>query len=117
MNEIDVISTLISSGILIGDVNYLTPSSNVVAVQAEQPEGLDKLITFENFDVFTAEPSEFLPPVNVETFFYSNQPIYVDALDVFSASTSGVIQVGGTGHVHSIARTKHIRRLDEEPTF
>ncbi|TGB05260.1 spore germination protein GerPE [Halobacillus salinus] len=115
LNELDVISTLIASGILIGDVYSISPSSNAVAVQAESPEQLDKLIDFDNFDIFAKEPSYFLQPLNLNAFSYSTKPICVDAVDVTSISTSSIVQIGGVDHVHSRSRIKHIRRLEEEP--
>ncbi|WP_079480669.1 spore germination protein GerPE [Halobacillus salinus] len=115
VNEVDVISTVISSGLLIGDVFSISPSSNAVAVQAESPERLDKLIDFDNFDIFSREPSFFLQPINLNAFSYSAKPICVDTVDVTSISTSSIVQIGGVDHVHSRSRIKHIRRLEEEP--
>lgn len=114
VNEIDVISTLIASGLLIGDVYSIQPSSNAVAVQAEGPERLDEIIDFDQFDIFSREPSFFLQPVNLNAFSYSTKPINVNTVDITSISTSSVVQIGGVDHVHSRSRIKHIRRLKEE---
>ncbi len=114
VNEVDVTSTAIASGILIGDAYRVSPTANVLAVQVEDPEVLFERYDFSDFSVFSMHPSPELPPIGIHSFSYHERPIYVDSLNVIGASTSGVIQVGGIDHVDSISRTKHIRRVEEE---
>lgn len=113
VKDVDVYELIIASGVSIGDVHRLAPQAYVLAVQVEEPETLSDLYSFEDFPVFSKQPSTPLPSLNVNTFFYQNNPIYVNSIFVNSLSSAGVLQIGGTNHVDSLVRVKHIRILKE----
>ncbi len=111
---IEILSVLIASGLLIGDLFRFAPSAKVLAVQKEGPYFIKEEVDFKNYSLFSRLPSPPLPPVNVETFQYNNAPIQVDELFVLGVSTTSLVQVGGIEHIDAKARIKHFRILQED---
>ncbi|SFG00906.1 spore germination protein PE [Halobacillus alkaliphilus] len=114
VDEIDITSALISSHFSIGDVHRASPWSKVLAVQKEGSEFVSDTFNFEDFPIFSLQPTSPLPPITISSFHYQNQAIYVNDIHVTGVSTSGIVQVGGIEHIDSISRTKHIRVLSDE---
>ncbi|RWZ55190.1 spore germination protein GerPE [Halobacillus fulvus] len=113
VEDAEFISVLIASGILIGDVHRVSPVSYVIAVQEEKPPLLAERLSFEQFSVFSMEPSPPLEPVYVQSYSYHNQAIGIDSIRVIGVSTSSLFQIGGVDHVDTTSRIKHIRLLKE----
>ncbi|MFQ3543823.1 spore germination protein GerPE [Halobacillus rhizosphaerae] len=111
---IDVLSTIIASGFLIGDLYRFAPSAKVLAVQKEGPSLIKDEADFKNYSLFSRLPTPPLRSVNVETFQYNNAPIQVDELFVIGVSTTSLMQIGGIEHIDSKARVKHFRILQED---
>lgn len=116
VHEVDVISFAIASGFIVGDVHSLTPRAKVLAVQIEAPEVLTDLYDFKDFPIFSLTPSPPLAPVRLQSYSYQNCPILVESVEVIGFSSSAVLQIGGTDHIDSEARIKHVRVFRGEPT-
>jgi len=114
VDEIDITSGLIASHISIGDVYRASPWSKVLAVQKEGSEFVSDTFNFEDFPVFSVQPTSPLPPITVPSYNYQNQAIYVNDIHITGVSTAGIVQVGGIEHIDAVSRTKHIRLLSDE---
>lgn len=114
VDTIDIISLLIASGALIGDVFRVAPDSKVLAVQKEGSEFISDTFNYEDYSVFSIESTPPLAPVQIRTFHYHDNPIQVDDIDIKGVSTAGVFQVGGIDHIDAKSRTKHLRLLSDE---
>ncbi|WP_066187009.1 MULTISPECIES: spore germination protein GerPE [Gracilibacillus] len=115
VQQLKLDSLAYSSILQIGDTSFTEPSVNVIAVQKEGGISSDKSFSFED-DSFFQQSIPFLPNYSLT---YGDHHmlcprIDIHSLDVSAASSSAVIQLGNSQHVHSIARLKHIRIVDPD---
>ncbi|UOQ92795.1 spore germination protein GerPE [Halobacillus shinanisalinarum] len=113
--NVHVKSVTISSELLIGDLDRLTPTSRAIAVQREAPEVIEENADFDDYPIFKRELSPPLSPLSLPTtFHHNNNEICVGSFHCLGASTASAIQIGGTNYVDALSRVKHIRILNDE---
>ncbi len=112
VKHIKVISLRTDAIIHIGDVAYIHPSTNVLAVQREIPifyENEGDLTKFSLFSQPIPQPSmkDTVPMnvINISPF------IKVKRIKIQGVAASAIFQVGSRKWVSSEARVKHIRQL------
>lgn len=107
-----IISVVYSSIVHIGDSTAITPVSNILAVQREEPGKSGEEATFKDFLIF----QQPMPKVYVTKRPHAeiiNRSRYIDVGNIYiiGMSTSAVLHVGNTHFIDSEARVKHIRKL------
>ncbi|UOR13176.1 spore germination protein GerPE [Halobacillus amylolyticus] len=113
--SVHVNSFTISSGFLIGDLERLTPTSRVIAIQRENPEVIEENADFNSYPIFQRELPPLLPPLSLPSVFHHHRnEICVDSVTSFGASTASTIQIGGISYIDAHSRVKHIRVLSDE---
>ncbi|MRH44183.1 spore germination protein GerPE [Aquibacillus halophilus] len=104
-----------SSMFEIGDANTFTPTSRVIAVQKEGGVETDEGFEFDQYELFSQEPSNVPDSLTVQQKNYHHNPnIHVENIDVKGISASSIAQLGSLNHIDSVSRIKHIRILEKE---
>ncbi|MBM4764197.1 spore germination protein GerPE [Bacillus sp. B15-48] len=113
VTELEVNSVAIASVLHIGDSKIIHGDSRALAVQRQAEIFYGNEGHF-NFPIFT-EPVP-LPPIeeDVQMFRQNYNPVIkIRKVDIIGISSSAVVQLGNTGHITMLNRTKHIRQLLE----
>lgn len=115
VKSLNVISAIIGSTIQIGDCTHIDGTIHALAVQRNSARLYPYDNDFKDYDIFS-EPSQFPMITEPLQICYQNPHprIDVDHIHVTAASTSSVIGIGNTRHVHMISRIKHIRQIYQE---
>lgn len=114
VNHIRLIELGIASVLQIGDTNKIESKSFALAVQREEELYFGNEGSFK--DPVFSEPIP-LPPIQEQVNMVKhdgNPVIKVGSIRMTAASSSAVIQLGNTCHIHAEARVKHIRHLLKE---
>ncbi|WP_071459108.1 spore germination protein GerPE [Bacillus massilinigeriensis] len=112
VNNLKVLSLIISSVIEIGDTVSVHGTLKALAVQREKELFFGNEGNFSTFRTFT-EPI-MIPPIPEEMPFIRRDlrpNIYVNNIHILGMSSSSVLQIGNAQDIKMEARVKHIRQL------
>lgn len=107
--------TDVSSCLEIGDSEQITPVNHVIAVQREKVIFFQNEFNFRDYAIFFRPMA--IPVVNENirmTTTNESSVIGVKNIEIFSVSSSGVVQIGSSEALRSESRIKHIRHLLRE---
>ncbi|MGJ9383421.1 spore germination protein GerPE [Salipaludibacillus sp. CF4.18] len=116
VNKVHVTDVSLNSVFEIGDSWSIKPRSNALAVQREFERFYGDEGDFDAYPIFTIPLPKTLISEHINfTRVNDSSSIYVNKIDITSASASGVLHIGSTKVIDAESRVKHIRQLQGDP--